>query len=146
MGKFVEKRFLKPRRLDPERKEAVVALISEELQRHAEILFAYLHGSFVKEDRFRDIDVGIYLKEKRGFEFESDLSFELSKKTGFEVEVRQIQAAPLPFQMAVLRDGKLLFSRDDELRTDFIEKVSKRYPEYAHFRNLNLGIEGVRRQ
>ncbi|MBI4584897.1 MAG: nucleotidyltransferase domain-containing protein [Planctomycetes bacterium] len=123
-----------------------MAILREELNRQPEIVFAYAHGSFVKEEKFRDLDVGIYLHETQGIFYESDLSYRLTRRLGVEVEVREIQEAPLAFQMAVLRDGKLLFSRDEELRTDFIERVSKRYPEYAHFRNLFLGIEGVRRK
>ena len=146
MATFKEKRFLEPKEVDPAKKSELLSVIGQQLQGRAEILFAYVHGSFVKEEEFRDIDVGIYLGSPRDLFYESDLSHELSQRTGMEVEVRAIQDAPLPFQMAVVRDGKLLFSRNEELRTDFIERTSKRYPEYAHFRNLFLGIEGVRRQ
>ncbi len=146
MSQFKEKRFLKPQHLDAAKREQLLALVREELLRRPEILFAYVHGSFVKEKEFRDIDVGIYLTAPQGVLFDADLSHELSRLAEVEVDVKAIQAAPLPFQMAVVRDGMLLFSRDDELRTDFIERVSKKYPEYAHFRNLFLGIDGVRRQ
>ena len=146
MGAFREKRFLKPERVDPSRKEELASAIREELLRRPEVLFAYLHGSFVKEEEFRDIDVAIYLAGPRDLNYELDLSHELSRRTGMEVDLKAIQDAPLPFQMAVLRDGLLLFSRDEETRTDFIERTSRRYPEYAHFRNVFLGIDGVRRQ
>ncbi len=146
MSSFKEKRFLKPQRLDAAKREKLLSLVREELLRRPEILFAYAHGSFVKEEEFRDLDVGIYLAAPQGLFFEADLSHELSRLAGVEVDVKAIQAAPLAFQMAVVRDGKLLFSRNDELRTDFIDGISKRYPEYAHFRNLFLGIDGVRRE
>lgn len=146
MASLKEKRFFKPQHLDPEEKEALLSRIKEGLLQHPEILFAYVHGSFVKEKEFRDIDVGIYISGPRGAVYDLDLSHELSQRMGMDVEVRAIQEAPIAFQMAVVRDGRLLFSRDDELRTSFLEQVSKKYPEYAHFRNLFLGIEGARRE
>ncbi|MCD6094662.1 nucleotidyltransferase domain-containing protein, partial [bacterium] len=43
-------------------KKAVKEAIRAVLKNHEEILFAYLHGSFVKKDAFHDIDVAIYLE------------------------------------------------------------------------------------
>jgi len=146
MGGFPEKRFLKPRRVDPSKREELVSAFREELSRRPEILFAYLHGSFVKGEEFRDIDVAVYLAAPQDLAYELDLSHALRRRAGMEVDLKAIQDAPLAFQMAVLRDGLLLFSRDEEVRTDFIERTSRRYPEYAHFRNVFLGIDGVRRQ
>ncbi|MBM4333726.1 MAG: nucleotidyltransferase domain-containing protein [Deltaproteobacteria bacterium] len=108
------------------------------------LLFAYVHGSFVKSRRFRDIDIAAFTEGKTDFIFESDLSARLTNAVGFVVEVKVINEAPIPFQMAVIRDGALLFSRDEKIRSDFIERVGKRYREYAHFRNIFLGIDGVR--
>lgn len=74
----------------------------------------------------------------RDIELESDLSYELTDKTGYPVEVRIINNASIAFQMAVLRKGRLLISKANNVRTDFIENTSRRYREYSHFRNLIL--------
>ena len=100
------------------------------------IAFAYIHGSFVTAESFRDIDVAIYTSESRDFQYESDLSYELSAATGYDVEVRIINNAAVAFQSGAIESGKLLFSRNETLRTDFIEDVGRRYIEYAHFRNI----------
>lgn len=50
--------------------------------------------------------------------------------------------APVAFQMAIIKEGKLLFSRNEEERTNFIEKICRRHREYSHFRNLLLEING----
>ncbi len=146
MDALKEKRFLPRHRTAPEERERVCLLIQERLALRPEILFAYLHGSFTKEETFRDIDVGLFLSIRPGVFYESDLSHDLTRMVGREVEVRVINKAPLAFQMAVVQEGRLLFSRDEQIRTDFIERVSKKYPEFGHFRNLFLGIAGVRRQ
>ena len=99
-------------------------------------MFAYLHGSFLTEESFRDIDLGLFSGVAKDLSFESDLSYELSTALGYEIDVRVINDAPVAFQMAALRNGRLLLSRNDDARTDFIENVGRRYREYAHFRNV----------
>jgi hypothetical protein len=51
---------------------------------------------------------------------------------------------PVDFQMAVLRKGRVLFSRDADKRAGFIYDVGKRYKEYAHFRNIFMEAIGER--
>ena len=146
MKTFTEKRFQPLHELGPDKKNSLVGRIKDYLLQYQEIIFACVHGSFIKSDKFRDIDIAVFTSAKQDFYFESDLSHELSSLTGFDTEVRIINRAPVAFQMAVLKDGLLLFSRDEDIRTDFVEEVGKRYSEYAHFRNVFMGCEGVRRQ
>ncbi|MEW6376149.1 MAG: nucleotidyltransferase domain-containing protein [Thermodesulfobacteriota bacterium] len=145
MKDFTEKRFFEPLEVGPYEKERVLGFIKEILSsRNDKIIFAYVHGSFIKSKSFRDIDVGLFVEGKSTFYLESDLSAELSAAVGLEVEVKAINDAPIAFQMAVLRDGVLLFSKNEMKRADFIENVGKRYREYSHFRNIFLEIDGVR--
>lgn len=141
---FVEKRFLCPQDLEPEAKKRLIVQIKEYLMQKENIVFAYIHGSFIKSKTFRDIDIAIFVNDRKDFYFESDLSAQLTSMIMFDAEFRIINEAPVAFQMAVLRDGVLLFSRDDVKRTDFIEDVGKRYREYTHFRNIFIGCDGVR--
>jgi len=134
-----ERRFLKEHTIDEERKRGIVEVIQDDLQAKEEVIFAYLHGSFVEGGSFRDIDVAIFMKDRgQEIDIESDLSLELTEKTGYPVEVRVINEASIAFQMAVLRKGRVLLSRSDEIRTDVIEHVGRRYREYVHFRNIVL--------
>ena len=146
MKTFTEKRFRPLHELGSDKKNNLVGKIKDYLLNYKDIVFACVHGSFIKSDKFRDIDIAVFTSAKKDFYFESDLSYELSSLTGFDTEVRTMNGAPVAFQMAVLKDGLLLFSRDDEMRTDFIEEVGKRYREYAHFRNIFMGCEGAGRQ
>ncbi len=145
MRPFEEKRFLPKRTATAGERQRLTQAIKERLMREPDVLFAYLHGSFVNVESFRDIDVGIFTAAPMGFSYESDLSYELSRALSHEVEVRAVNEAPVAFQMAVLRDGKLLLSRDDVARADFIEDVGRRYREYAHFRNIFMEAAGAER-
>lgn len=129
-----------------EAKKRLISRIEEYLAQKGNIVSAYAHGSFIKSEKFRDIDLAIFTDNKTDFYFESDLSAELKFITNFEVEVKAINDAPVAFKMAVLRDGLLLFSRNEKLRTDFIENVGKKYIEYAHFRNVFIGCNSVRQR
>ncbi|MFQ6083471.1 MAG: nucleotidyltransferase domain-containing protein [Candidatus Aminicenantia bacterium] len=137
-----EKRFLSKYKLENSIKKLLLDKIIEILFSKEEIIFSYIYGSFIKEESFRDIDIAIYVKEDKGFIFESFLSMELTEAVELPVETKILNSAPVSFQINVLKEGKLLFSRDEEERTNFIENVSRRYREYAHFRNIFLGIEG----
>lgn len=137
-----ENRFLPRKKIPASQKKFLIQNLKDLLSQDQRIIFAYLFGSFINEDTFRDIDVAIYHQEKSGTPLEFELSEKLTSALNFQVEVRTLNDAPLPFQMSVLREGKLLFSHDENFRTDFIEKVSRRYWEYVHFRNLFLEIDG----
>jgi len=139
MNILLEKRFFKENKIDEKRKKQIIRRIKDHFLDKDDVVFAYLHGSFIESRGFKDIDIGIFVKNPvHEIELESDLSYELTDKTGYPVEVRIINNASIAFQMAVLRKGRLLLSRADDVRTDFIENTSRRYREYSHFRNLIL--------
>ena len=144
MGAFIENRYLPRHDLDQEQRSQISALLQERLFRNPEIIFAYIHGSFQESSSFRDIDIALYLDRSVSLDFESDLSYELMRFVGYEVEVRIMNKAPVEFQMAVLQKGRVLFSRDENKRTGFIYEVGKRYKEYAHFRNIFMEAIGER--
>lgn len=145
MDAFTEKRFLPQRSANAEERRRLKDVIKGRLSQEPDVLFAYLHGSFVTSGSFRDIDVGIYVRGRKDLTYESDISYELSRSTGHEVEVKVINEAPVAFQMAVLRDGMLLLDVDDDTKAVFIEQVGRRYREYAHFRNIFMEAVGAER-
>jgi predicted nucleotidyltransferase len=114
--------------------------VQETLSSHDGIVFAYVYGSFARGEPCRDLDVALYTAEAQDPFFALGLADVLTQRIGLEVDVTVLQNAPVALQFAVLRDGQLLFSKNEGLRTALIEKVGRRYWEYAHFRNLFLGV------
>lgn len=104
------------------------------LKGHDEISFAYLHGSFGVLP-FRDIDIGAYciIPEDAVFDFELEISSELSTASGYPVDFKVINYAPIGFQFSVIDEGTLLFDRDNAVRLDFIEDVGLQYMDYFEF-------------
>ena len=118
--------------------------VRETLLSHENLTFAYVYGSFARGEPCRDLDVALYTREAQENFVALNLAVALQEATGFDVDVTIMNMAPVALQFAILRDGQLLFTRDEALRTTLIEKVARQYWDYAHFRNVFLGVVGAR--
>lgn len=122
-------------------KERVLNLIKDGLIQDERVIFAYVYGSFIREDSFRDIDIAIYVKnpEENLHVFSSEIKtqlFYLAKGEGLnfipdQFDVRVINDAPFTFLRRVFKEGILLIDLDPDLSTDLIEYVSSKYRECA---------------
>jgi predicted nucleotidyltransferase len=123
----------------------IKARVTEEikffLRGQPDISFAYLHGSFLKAERFRDIDVAVFLKNPASSTLPAEIRLETElgkviKK--FPVEVRALNHAPLSFRYNVIKDGSAIVVVDDALRCEFMETTLQEYFDFAPFRRLYL--------
>ena len=110
--------------------------LQKALEARAEIVFAYLHGSFAEGLPFHDVDVAVYLDPAFAmvtdiFDYEMSLSIELTRLLRFPVDVHVLNGAPLGFQHSVLQ-GEVLLVRDEDKLTDFIERVALEYMDFAY--------------
>jgi predicted nucleotidyltransferase len=114
------------------RREQIVRALADTLQREMDVVFAYLHGSFVIDGPFHDVDVAVFLDEpgSRGTGRVLELADELTRVTGCPVDVRAVNDAPLAFQFRALQ-GRLLVVRDEVRLADFMERVGRRYLDIA---------------
>ena len=114
-------------------KSAVREKIVEALKRRVEVIFAYIHGSFL-EGRFRDVDVAIYLDSGKDVRYEISLERELEESVGIPVDVRVLNSAPLSFRFQVVRQGDLLFSRDEKRRSGFESSTMAEFHDFSFYR------------
>ena len=127
--------------LSVEQKTLISKKISSYLNdQYQDIVFAYLFGSFVTEERFNDIDVAVFTKnsEVKILEFELDLENELEKVVRVQIDVRVINGAPLAFSQNVIRSGKVIVDREPNLRADFEGRILKQYFDFSPFRRRYL--------
>jgi predicted nucleotidyltransferase len=126
----MEERF----ELEKDEVERVKKALLEALQEEDKILFAYLHGSFGVFP-FRDIDIGAYcsIPEDEAFDFELRMSSKLELLSGYPVDFKVINYAPIGFQFSVINEGLLLFERDRAIRLDFLENTGLKYMDYFEF-------------
>jgi predicted nucleotidyltransferase len=111
-------------------KKALREKIKAFLEGRKEIFFAYLFGSFLEEDYFRDIDVGIYVDETepvtRDTFYDIVLSTEIESFAKFPVDIIVLnrESSSMVFNAS---KGELLKNTDDELRENFVTMHWKMY-------------------
>ncbi|GAB6102226.1 nucleotidyltransferase domain-containing protein [Thermococcus atlanticus] len=110
----------------------MIKILRKELEKHPEIIFAYLHGSSLEVEHFRDIDVAVYVDESVNdyLRYELKLATELEMKLGREVDVRVLNDAPPAFKYRVVSRGRVLLSRDEEKRFRFVENAVWEYLDF----------------
>ena len=101
--------------------------LTAHLQDRPEILFAILYGSASEGDVFRDLDVALWVDRaavpvEAELVYSFDLADELERATGYPVDVRVINDAPLPYRCNVSRGHKLV-ARDEESYYTFLERT-----------------------
>jgi predicted nucleotidyltransferase len=130
----------------------ILQKVEKVLEKHGEIIFAYLYGSLAKGEgrRSSDIDIGVFLKKdfKKDVFYEAQLALEIEKEAKLEgVEVVVLNGKSLRFLNQVLRYGKLITSRNEKERIKFETFVTKSYidfkpyyEEYDRLRAKRLGL------
>jgi len=116
-------------KLANDEKEKIKKNLIKIIQNKEEVIFAYLHGSFLING-FNDIDLAFFVNAiVDTLDYEISVSLEIEKQIHFPIDVKVLNHAPLGFKYEVTK-GELLFSRDEEIRTDFIEKVWNQYLDF----------------
>jgi hypothetical protein len=146
MSGLRDRRFAPPVDLSPESRQQIQQQARGLLLDYQDIVFAYAYGSFARGEPCRDLDVALYVTDAFHAPCPLELAGILQDSVGLEVDVILLNHAPIALQFAVFRDGQLLFSRHDELRMTLIERAGHRYWDYAHFRDLFLGVVGDRQE
>ena len=124
--------------LGEERRRDLAKMITTVVRQDKRALFAFLYGSFLDGAFFRDIDLGVFVKDvgPTGFwDYECRLSQKIEKilSHSFPVEARVINRAPISFCYHVIR-GRLLFVRDESVMVDFMTRVARAYLDIAPLR------------
>ena len=118
--------------------EGAVQKLKDFLSDCEDIVFAYLHGSFVEGEEFRDVDVAVFLaggtvRSRDDVEYEISLSLRLGKEMGLPLDVKLLNEAPLSFRYHASR-GMLLMTKDESSREEFLNRT---WGEYFDFLPLS---------
>jgi hypothetical protein len=123
---------------DAQERRRITEAVSAFLKSKGEVVFAFLHGSFVSDPFFRDIDVGVYVRcglvsDPLSWELQISLELEALWDHLFPADAKIINKAPLSFRFHVLR-GRFLFTQDEELMEDFMTHTMRSYLDMAPLR------------
>lgn len=111
-------------------KDKIAKKIEEVLAEKGEVVFAVIYGSFLFSPSFRDIDIGIYLKsiKREGvLNYEAEIAGKIAEACNLPIDIIEatiLNFAPVSFLADIFSTGKIIFSRDQKILTDLIEKSS----------------------
>ncbi len=103
------------------------------LDRIDEIDIAYVYGSFLNRDDFRDIDIAIHISREmppyQRFKFSQRIARDLEHgaEPKIDFDVRILNYAPPYFQYEVICKGILMLERDEERRVDYEAHLISEY-------------------
>lgn len=111
--------------------------ISFFLQEQQDVVFAYLFGSFVNHERFRDIDIGIYCENEADLLASGLLKTDLEQLVSYPIDIIQINKLTennpeLAFGMVT--SGRLVITKDVVLHQAYKERVLAVYYDTVFLR------------
>lgn len=121
----------KKKKITLNEKQRILTAIENFLTKEKTISFGYLYGSFLEGVEFNDIDIAVYFDEKQfqgkgkifdyGLKLCSPIEDAIRNKDGhtYEIETHPLNLAPLSFRFAVINEGRLLVSNNDDKRVEF---------------------------
>lgn len=117
-------------------RDRVHRALVETLRSETDVEWAWLHGSFLGDGGFHDVDVGVHLAAAGDARVERalDLALRLDRTTRFPVDVQLLNSAPASFLFHVFREGHLLLSRDDTSLANRMERTVREYLDVAPLR------------
>ncbi|NVM27433.1 MAG: nucleotidyltransferase domain-containing protein [Candidatus Helarchaeota archaeon] len=124
-------------KLNENKKLIIKNKIKNIIEKKNEIIFAYVHGSFMLDIPFHDVDVAVflhdhYLKDIITLDYEIQLSIELELVLKLPIDVKTINNKPLSFQYNVTK-GKVLFCKEKQVLYNFIEITWMKYLDYKFY-------------
>lgn len=128
MSEATARAELKYYKLTEAEKTEIINALRTGLLREEDIIFAYLHGSFLEQDRFKDVDVAVWAKgEADPLHYAVDISVEVGARLGFSLDIHALNDVPLPIRYRVLAKGKPIFCRDENLRWRLVDETIRQY-------------------
>jgi len=125
-------------------KEKILNQIKSCLLERDEIKFAYILGTFLNSEDFRDIDVALFLEENKikqidTLDYGMHLSLELEKRVKpgkffnryVPIDVKALNDAPVSFRYSVSK-GSVLFSKDENAREEFLCRTWQEYFDFLY--------------
>jgi len=132
---------MRKRRLSEIEKKVLIEEISNILKTKEYVLFAYIFGSFISEDVFKDIDIGVFVSGAEGkslLTLELMLEGEVGDAIHIPIDIRIINHAPPSFVYNMLKGGIVIVDANKPLRSDFEGLVCKKHFDFQHLRNEYL--------
>lgn len=106
-----------------------VDTLKENMDKFEEVVCVYLFGSTARGEagELSDIDIAILLSSKISTDRLLGLIGSINDALGWEADISMLNDLPLPVQYRVIRDGKLLYSKNERARISFESRAIDEY-------------------
>jgi len=107
-------------------------ILLEEVKKDADVLAVILYGSCADktQDPRSDIDICLLLDADKKISPEDSLKKRIHYLGRFDFDIRIFSGLPVYIRRRVLRDGKVLFSRDDDKLYDTAFKTITEFEDF----------------
>lgn len=117
-------------------KEEALRKIAQAVEPFERVSLAYVFGSFLKREDFRDIDLGLVLAGDSGPEECFSIAMEVGRAVERaitprrEVDVKVLNRAPLWAQYEVVRTGLCVFAREERDRVRYEADLTSEWLDF----------------
>lgn len=108
-------------------KEKIIENLRKHLQNIPDIIFAYIFGSFLEDVAFQDIDLALFVNQEENmnnYELKEQYAEMLCTDFNEIFDVIVINYAPGYLLNSIFTEGRLLFCKDNNLLSQWIEMCS----------------------
>ncbi len=119
-------------------KQTLETRITHYLREREEILFAFVFGSFLTRDNYRDIDIALFFKNPPGLLELGLIHTELSEILQTKIDVLPLNGLPEKSPVMahqVASTGKLVKNNDEDALVAFRENTMRQYFDTAYLRS-----------
>ena len=123
-------------------KDVIIQRLCDAISSLPSLRVAYLYGSFLSRDDFRDIDIGLFIDNGENKEytlkFAANVGAILEEALGFrhECDIRILNEEPVWFTYEVISTGRVLFTRNEDDRIEIETRVLIGYQDMKSMYDL----------
>jgi hypothetical protein len=123
-------------------KDIIIRQLSDMLSRLPSLRIAYVYGSFLSRDDFRDIDIALLVEGQPDGDFiqryaaEAGDCLEEALEFRHECDVKLLNDLPVWLRFEIISTGMLLYVRDDDDRIDYETQVLVEYQDIKSMYDL----------
>jgi hypothetical protein len=127
---------------EPMNKERIIRQMHDVLSTISSLRLAYVYGSFLSREDFRDIDIALLADDRQDHdsfpEYASEAGNILEESLDFryECDVRVLNDMPVWLKFEIISTGMLLYVRNDDDRIDFETLVLVEYQDLKSMYDL----------
>ena len=117
-------------------KDKILQKIIERAKRDPEVIAIALFGSYAREEQYRDIDICIFLAQKKYNELAISRKKLEYTPDNEKYDVQIFQQLPIYIRKRILKEAKILYQRNSD---DLYDIYYSTIQQYAHFEPIYEG-------